>query len=33
MISKHFNRRFKTLWGVNLAIAIKRPYDWVRLMM
>lgn len=33
MINKYFNRRFKTLKGIKLAISIKRPYDWVRLKL
>jgi hypothetical protein len=33
MIDKYFKRRFKTLWGVKLAIAIKRPYDLIRLKL
>lgn len=27
----YFNRKFKTLRGVKIAIFFKRPYDWIRL--
>ncbi len=30
-MEKYFNRRFKTLRGVKIAIFIKRIYDWFRL--
>jgi hypothetical protein len=33
MIDKYFKKRFKTSSGVKLAIAIKRPYDWIRLKL
>ena len=31
MIDKYFNKRFKTLRGVRIAIFLKRIYDWFRL--
>ena len=27
----YFDRKFKTLRGVKIAIFFKRPYDWIRL--
>ena len=31
LLDKYFKRRFKTRTGVKIAIALKRPYDWIRL--
>lgn len=33
MFDKYFKRIFKTVTGVRIAIAIKRPYDWVSLKL